>query len=160
MKLAKRIIALIAALVCVFGLFACGTEAVAPKQIQFEHITVDADTVNEIKTAYIVNFLDDSCVPDDIDMEIYGEYDGAYVFYALSRMHGYAAVVCYEAVDDLAFIYSCGEPLHIYRDGEIMRLQEACDSGVINHDNLIDIGEKYGDFIRYTDESDIGYCKI
>ena len=157
MKLAKRIIALIAALVCVFGLFACGTEAVGndePQMIKFDHITVDADTVNEIKTAYIDYVGDDYYTTDDIEMEIYGEYNGVYVFYVVTG--GQTAVAWNELIDDLVFPYSGGRTIQAYSDGEIMTLKEAYDNDVLTHDDLIDINEKrYGSILWYTDENDI-----
>ncbi|MCH5160821.1 MAG: hypothetical protein J1G04_02205 [Clostridiales bacterium] len=162
MKITKKIIVLIAALFCAFGLFACGTEAVGndePQMVEFEHITVDADTVNEIKTAF---YGEDSdyYTSSKWGLEIYGEYNGAYAFYATDAAS--AAVVSCEVVDGLIFTYSCGMPMLVYSDGNIMRLQEAYDSGILSYDDLIDLSEKHeGGLFYYTDESDIeGYHKI
>lgn len=121
MKIKKLLIPLLLLICCtVFAFTACAEN---------EHKT--------ITTAYAkLHNVDKS----EISFTCYAEFDGVHI---LMLNVSYPDALSTETVDGVVFHHSQIKTFVVYSNGEFYSLQEAFDSGLINHDNLLTLRDIY-----------------
>ena len=75
-----------------------------------------------------------------VGFECYGEFGKTYV---LIMQGAYSQVFTTEAVDDVVFHHSAAVTFTVYNNGSFYSLQEAFDNGLLTHDNLLTLRDKY-----------------
>lgn len=120
MKKVLSMLSLILVICCMSFAFAC-TES--------EH--------KKITTAYAKLYnIDES----EISFTCYAEFNSAHV---LMFNRNYPDALSTETVDDVVFRHSQIKTFDVYSNGEFYSLQEAFDSGLLTHDNLITLRDLY-----------------
>lgn len=92
---------------------------------------------NTIATAYAkLHNIDKS----EINFTCYAEFDGVHVL-MLNGM--YPTALSEEIVDGIVFRHSEVKTFDVYSNGEFYSLQEAFDSCLVTHDNLLTLRDMY-----------------
>lgn len=108
-------------------------------------VKLNVATTKEIVTAYVANHSTENhhVTEDDIGLRCFGAFDGAYVLFVDEANVGYAAVICYETVSDVEFIYSSSHSLTVYFEGVFYSVAKAFEKGLLTHDDLVTAQKNY-----------------
>ena len=106
------------------------------------------EKVREICEAYVARENNPKLSASDLELEYYGEYDGAYALF-VDGPWDYATVETEETVGGLVFKYSSYRYLNIYYNKNFYRLNEAFKQGIISIDNLKILHSVYKDKVPY-----------
>lgn len=103
----------------------------------------NGDVIELMKETFLRQFVkEDGWSAKDLQVVYYGDYDGAHVGFINGILH-YTMAFCSETVGSLTFHYSTGQKLLVYFDGELMRLGEAYDRGILTDDGLAELHRAY-----------------
>ena len=120
MKKLWKIFAIILACCCIATLFtACNNE--------HDKIAEDYATLHGVEKS-------------SVDFTCYGEFGGTHVI-MFNRI--YPDALSTETVDGVTFHHSQIKTFDVYNGGNFYSLQEAFNSGLLNHDNLVTLRDKY-----------------
>ena len=101
------------------------------------------DTFNQMKLAFLRQHdLVGEHTIQELSVTYYGEYNGAHVGF----IHGilmYTQALSSETVAGVTFRYNSGQKMLVYFDGELMRLGEAYDRGLLTQEDLITLHSLY-----------------
>ena len=119
-KFGQVCVILIAALYVVCGITACNND---------EHGKI----TSEYAKLYNIH-------KSEVSFKCYGEFEDTHVI-----MFGglYAQALSSEMVDGVIFHHSELKTFTVYNNGNFYSLQEAFNSGLLNHDNLLTVQENY-----------------
>lgn len=155
----KKLIFILAALLCTVFICACGNkenEEPANQNPTTENppadepeYTVPADVLAEIKTAFYNKYKEFfvseyyTYTAEDVTAEVYSEYNGAYVMFITAPMMGYGTAIVYQTVDGVQFVYPSGQTFDVYSDGHFYKLAQAFENKLLTHSDLLDLREKH-----------------
>ena len=136
-----------------FSLLGCSCE----KEIKFTMEELTNEIKKDIKESYLERYKIDGTYEDIWMMKYYGKYDKSYAvvlnetyidedddIYVVEEVAGFSIVYNFE-----------GAYIHVYNNGNLYRLQEAYDKGLIDEDSIIKImslhSESYYIYEKYYD---------
>lgn len=123
----KKFLALLLLVVVMLFCVACNSEGRVTPEVE-----------EAIKQTYI-NTIENSkyLKVEELSLEHYGCYDGAYVFDAGRSMDfGWSQP---QWIGGMTFNFGSGQVLHVYKDGEIKVLREAYSDGWLSNESLADL---------------------
>ncbi len=98
--------------------------------------------ISKIKAAFIKKYAQPESVisinPEDLSVRNYGHYSGSYAVF-VDGVFGYTQALRKETVGGLTFRFYTGQPLLIYRDGQIEELPEAYDQAWLTDAELAEL---------------------
>lgn len=104
---------------------------------------VSDNTMDQMKLAFLRQHdLVGEHTIQELSVTYYGEYNGAHVGF----IHGilmYTQALSSETVAGVTFRYNSGQKMLVYFDGELMRLGEAYDRGLLTQEDLITLHSLY-----------------
>ena len=101
------------------------------------------DTFNQMKLAFLrQNDLVGEHTIQELSVTYYGEYGGAHVGF-INGILMYTQALTSETVAGVTFRYNSGQKMLVYVDGELMRLGEAYDRGLLTQEDLITLHSLY-----------------
>lgn len=135
------------------------------KEIKFTMEELTNEIKKDIKESYLERYKIDGTYEDIWMMKYYGKYDKSYAvvlnetyidedddIYVVEEVAGFSIVYNFE-----------GAYIHVYNNGNLYRLQEAYDKGLIDEDSLFKLRaiykhttEFYDDFKNYIEENKYG----
>lgn len=105
--------------------------------------TITLDVQQGMKLAFLTQYVDsDDYTTKDLSVVYYGEYGGAHVGF-INGIFMYTQALCSETVGGVTFRYNTGQKLLVYFEGELMRLGEAYDRGILTKEHLIALHSVY-----------------
>ena len=127
------------------------------KEIKFTMEELTNEIKKDIKESYLERYKIDGTYEDIWMMKYYGKYDKSYAvvlnetyidedddIYVVEEVAGFSIVYNFE-----------GAYIHVYNNGNLYRLQEAYDKGLIDEDSIIKImslhSESYYIYEKYYD---------
>lgn len=103
----------------------------------------DNDVIEAMKTAFLEQFIhEEGRTTAELSVIYYGEYDGAHVGF-INGILFYTQAFTSETVGNVTFHYKTGQKLLVYYDGELMRLGEAYDRGILSDDAVVSLHKAY-----------------
>lgn len=86
-----------------------------------------------------------------VEFICYGEFDGTHVllFNVLSNQ-----VLTLEIVDEVVFYHPSQIKFTVYNDGNFYSLHEAFDNGLLTHDNLLTVRDRYNPMVQGPDDAE------
>lgn len=104
----------------------------------------DPDAILEhMKTAFLNQYVDSGdYTTKDLSVVYYGEYGGAHVGF-INGILMYTQALTSETVGGVTFRYNTGQKLLVYFEGELMRLGEAYDRGILTQEHLTALHNVY-----------------
>ena len=127
------------------------------KEIKFTMEELTNEIKKDIKESYLERYKIDGTYEDIWMMKYYGKYDKSYAvvlnetyidedddIYVVEKVAGFSIVYNFE-----------GAYIHVYNNGNLYRLQEAYDKGLIDEESIIKImslhSESYYIYEKYYD---------
>lgn len=127
------------------------------KEIKFTMEELTNEIKKDIKESYLERYKIDGTYEDIWMMKYYGKYDKSYAvvlnetyidedddIYVVEEVAGFSIVYNFE-----------GAYIHVYNNGNLYRLQEAYDKGLIDEDSILKImslhSESYYIYEKYYD---------
>ena len=101
------------------------------------------DVIDQMKLAFLRQYVSDGrYTTADLSVTDYGEYGGAQVGF-VNGILAYTMALTQERVGDVVFQYRSGQTLLVYFEGELMRLGEAYDRGILTREDLLALRDAY-----------------
>lgn len=105
--------------------------------------TITLDVQQGMKVAFLQQFVtEEGHTAAELSVSYYGEYGGAHVGF-INGILMYTQALTSETVGGVTFRYNSGQKLLVYYEGELMRLGEAYDRGVLTQEHLIALHNAY-----------------
>ena len=104
----------------------------------------DTQMIEQMKLAFLDQFVkQDGYTTEDLSVVFYGDYDGAYVGF-IDGIFAYTQALTSETVAGFTFHYVSGQTLLVFHDGQLMRLKEAYDQGILDVADLEELHSRFG----------------
>lgn len=127
------------------------------KEIKFTMEELTNEIKKDIKESYLERYKIDGTYEDIWMMKYYGKYDKSYaVVLSETYIDEDDDIYVIEEVAGFSIVYNFeGAYIHVYNNGNLYRLQEAYDKGLIDEDSIIKImslhSESYYIYEKYYD---------
>ena len=111
------------------------------KEIKFTMEELTNEIKKDIKESYLERYKIDGTYEDIWMMKYYGKYDKSYaVVLSETYIDEDDDIYVIEEVAGFSIVYNFeGAYIHVYNNGNLYRLQEAYDKGLIDEDSIIKI---------------------
>ena len=101
------------------------------------------DTFNQMKLAFLRQHdLVGKHTIQELSVTYYGDYNGAHVGF-INGILMYTQALSSETVGGVTFRYNSGQKMLVYFEGELMRLGEAYDRGLLTQEDLVALHSLY-----------------
>ena len=105
--------------------------------------TITLDVQQGMKVAFLQQFVtEEGHTAAELTVSYYGEYGGAHVGF-INGILMYTQALTNETVGGVTFRYNTGQKLLVYYEGELMRLGEAYDRGILTQEHLTALHNVY-----------------
>lgn len=105
--------------------------------------TITLDVQQGMKVAFLQQFVtEEGHTAAELSVSYYGEYGGAHVGF-INGILMYTQALTSEMVGGVTFRYNTGQKLLVYFEGELMRLGEAYDRGILTKEHLTALHNAY-----------------